>query len=198
MTRRSGSSGGDFNDLLAWLHPDRETAAGQYEDIRRNLIQFFARQGCDDPEGMAEETIARVTHKVLRLAETFNGPPALFFYGVAKNQILEYQRQRTVPLTPQHEPSTLPTQQEELERDDRNERLRDCFEECLGRLKPEERELVLLYYEGTGQEKINRRKKLAEELGIGLNALRVRVLRIRAGLRARIETCLDGGPAEID
>jgi RNA polymerase sigma factor (sigma-70 family) len=193
MTRRSGSSGGgDFNDLLAWLHPDRETAAEMYEDIRRNLIKFFARQGCHDPEGMADETIARVTHKVVRLAETFDGPPALFFYGVAKKQLLEYPRQRTVPLAPQHEPSTLPTQHEEQERDDRDERLHDCFEGCLRRLKPEERELILRYYEGAGQEKINSRKKLAEECGIGLNALRVRVLRIRAGLRACIEACLGG------
>ena len=193
MTRRSGSSGGDFNDLLAWLHPDRETAAGLYEEVRRNLIQFFARHGCHDPEGMADETIARVTHKVVRLAETFDGPPALYFYGVAKMLLLEYPRQRTVPLAPQHEPSTLPTQHEEQERDDRDERLHDCFGECLGRLKPEERELILRYYEGTGQEKINRRKRLAEERGIGLNALRVRVLRIRAGLRACIEACLGRG-----
>lgn len=197
MTRRSGSSGGDFNDLLAWLHPDRETAAGLYEEVRHNLIQFFARQGCHDPEGMADETIARVTHKAVRLAETFEGPPALFFYGVAKKQLLEYPRQRSVPLAPQHEPSTLPTQHEEQERDDRDERLHDCFEECLRRLKPEERELILGYYEGTGQEKINRRKRLAGERGIGLNALRVRVLRIRAGLRACIEACLGEG-AEID
>jgi RNA polymerase sigma factor (sigma-70 family) len=193
MTRRSGSSGGDFNDLLAWLHPDRETAAGLYEEVRRNLIQLFARNGCHDPEGMADETIARVTDKVLRLAETFEGQPALFFYGVAKKQLLEYARQRNVPLAPQHEPSTLPTQHEEQERDDSDERLHDCFEQCLSRLKPEERELMLRYYEGTGQAKIDSRKQLAEERGIGLNALRVRVLRIRAGLRARIEKCLGEG-----
>lgn len=193
MTRRSGSSGGDFNDLLAWLHPDRETAAGLYEEVRHNLIQLFARQGCHDSEGMADETIARVTDKVLRLAETFDGPPALFFYGVAKKQLLEYTRQRNVPLAPQHEPSTLPTQHEEQERDNSDERLHDCFEECLRRLKPEEHELILRYYEGTGQAKIDSRKKLAEERGIGLNALRVRMLRIRAGLRACIEACLGGG-----
>lgn len=194
MTRRNTSSdGGDFNDLLAWLHPDREAAAGLYEEVRRNLIQLFARHGCHDPEGMAEETIARVTDKVVRLAETFDGSPALFFYGVAKKQLLEYKRQRSVPLAPQHEPSTLPTQYEDRERADNDERLQDCFEQCLSRLKPEERELILFYYEGTGQEKINKRKQLAAERGVGLNALRVRVLRIRAGLRACIESCLGGG-----
>ena len=198
MTRRNGSSGGDFNDLLAWLNPDRETAAGLYEEVRRNLIQLFARQGCHDPEGMADDTIGRVTDKVVRLAETFDGPPALFFYGVAKKQLLEYQRRRTVPLAPRHEPSTLPTQQLEHERDDSDERRHDCFEECLSLLKPEERELILRYYEGGGQEKIDSRKKLAEERGIGLNALRVRVLRIRAGLRACIGSCLGRGRFEID
>lgn len=117
----------------------------------------------------------------------------LFFYGVAKKLCLEYQRQRTVALAPQHEPSTPPTQHEEQERGDGDERLHDCFEKCLGALKPEARELILRYYEGSGQEKINRRKQLADECSIGLNALRVRVLRTRAGLRACIEECLGRG-----
>ncbi|MET0645723.1 MAG: hypothetical protein ABW208_03825 [Pyrinomonadaceae bacterium] len=193
MNRKRGTSGGDFNALLAWLHPDRETAAGLYEEVRRNLIQLFARQGCHDPEGMADETIARVTNKVVGLSETFEGAPALFFYGVAKKQLLEYQRQRNVPLEPHHEPSTLPTQHEDQERDDRDDRLHDCFEQCLSGLAADERDLILRYYEGSGQEKINRRKQLAAERGIGLNALRVRVLRTRTGLRACIEECLRGG-----
>jgi RNA polymerase sigma factor (sigma-70 family) len=193
MTRQSGSTGGDFNDLLLWLNPDRDAAAIEYEEIRQNLIQLFARNGCHDAEGMAEETIARVTERVIRLAETFDGPPALFFYGVAKKQLLEYPRQRTVSLEPQHEPFVMPQQPEDAEREERDERVRDCLEECLRGLKPEERELTLRYYEGKGQDKINNRKLLAEENHMALNALRVRVLRIRTGLRACIEACLERG-----
>ena len=188
MTRQSG---GDFNDLLAWLNLDRETAASQYEEIRRNLIQFFARNGCHDAEEMAEETISRVTEKVLRLAETFDGPPALFFYGVAKKQLLEHHRRRTVSLTPHDEPYVLPARPEEVEQAEDDERVHDCFEECLAKLIPADRDLILRYYEGRGQDKISSRRRLAEEKRIALNALRVRALRIRVGLRACIEDCLE-------
>ncbi|HEX8559838.1 MAG TPA: hypothetical protein VF668_17210 [Pyrinomonadaceae bacterium] len=187
MTRQNG---GDFDDLLAWLDPDREAAARQYEEIRHNLIQLFTRNGCHDPEGMAEENIARVTERVVRLSETYEGAPALFFYGVAKKQLLEYHRRRTVALTPGDEPVFLPPQPEDLEREERDERLHDCFDECLGKLSPGDRDLALGYYKGRGQDKIANRKRLADEKRIGLNALRVRVLRIRAGLRACVEDCL--------
>ncbi len=193
MTRQSGSTGGDFDDLLAWLNPDRETAAIQYEEIRHNLIQFFARNGCHDAEGMAEETIARVTERVIRLSESYEGLPALFFYGVAKKQLFEYHRQRTVALMPQDEPYVLPVQPEDIEREEREERVHDCFDHCLRELKPEDRQLILRYYEGKGQDKIDNRKRLAEEKHMALNALRVRVLRIRTGLRACIEACLNEG-----
>lgn len=187
MTRQND---GDFDNLLAWLDPDREAAARRYEEIRHNLIQFFARNGCHDPEGMAEETIARVTERVVKLSEKYEGMPALFFYGVAKKQLLEYHRRRTVALTPEDEPVFLPPQPEDLEREEQDERLHDCFDECLKKLSPGDRELALRYYKDRGQDKIVNRKRLAEEKRIGLNALRVRVLRIRAGLRACIEDCL--------
>lgn len=182
-------NGGDFDDLLAWLDLDREAAASRYEEIRHNLIQLFARHCCHDPEGMAEETIARVTERVIKLSETFDGPPALFFYGVAKKQLLEYHRQRTVALTPEVEPIVLPPQPKDLERERQDDLLHDCFDECLEKLSPSDRDLALRYYKGRGQDKIINRRRLAEENRIGLNALRVRVLRIRSSLRACVEEC---------
>lgn len=187
MTRQNGS---DFDDLLAWLDLDREKAASQYEEIRHNLIRFFARNGCHDPEGMAEETITRVTERVVRLAETFDGRAALFFYGVAKKQLLEYHRQRAATPPPAPEPSVLPPQPEDAERAERDDLVHDCFDGCLEKLSPADRELALRYYKGQGRDKIRNRQQLAEEKRISLNNLRVRVLRIRTGLRACVEDCL--------
>ena len=64
MPRERGSTDKSFNELLAWLHPEPERAALMYETIRAGLIGVFRWRSCSDPEGMADETIIRVTRKV--------------------------------------------------------------------------------------------------------------------------------------
>jgi hypothetical protein len=54
-------------------------------------------------------------------------------------------------------------------------------------LKPEQRELVVDYYGGAERQRIDRRRDLAARLGISMNALAIRVCRIRGAL----ETCVD-------
>src|SRR5262249_12867895 len=80
------------------------------------------------------------------------------------------------------------------EADPDHERRRDCLDRCLDRLGRARRNLVLRYYKEDGQSKIGDRKKLAEELGVDRNALRIRVYRIRAKLETCIESCLAAAP----
>jgi hypothetical protein len=49
---------------------------------------------------------------------------------------------------------------------------------------------VLQYYQEEKRAKIEHRKRLAERLGIELNALRIRAYRIRAELYECIRLCL--------
>jgi hypothetical protein len=56
------------------------------------------------------------------------------------------------------------------------------LEHCLKSLKPESRDLILRFYYGEKREKIENRKKLAEELGITSRALSLRALHIRQKL----------------
>jgi RNA polymerase sigma factor (sigma-70 family) len=188
MSRQKESTDNDFNELLAWLHADAETAASMYETIRGDLIKLFRWRGCSDPEGMADETIIRVTRKVRQMADSYTGSPSLYFYGVAKNLLHEYDRRRDISLSPQAEQYVLPAPL--AEEDNSDERLNECFEQCLKRLDAGERKMVVRYYRGQGRAKIQNRKKLAAELGIDLNALRVRTRRVRAKLKERIEKCL--------
>ena len=188
MPRQRASTAEDFNALLAWLHADSETAASIYETIRGDLIRIFRWRGCSDPEGMADETFMRVTRKVGEIAASYTGSPTPYFYGVAKNLLHEYERKRETSLSPQVEQFVLPAPL--VEEDDSSERTYECFERCLKRLKATERKLVLQYYEGSGRAKIDRRKRMADALGVDLNALRVRTRRIRAKLRECIEQCL--------
>jgi hypothetical protein len=64
-----------------------------------------------------------------------------------------------------------------------------CLERCIEKLSGLERDLVLSYYQQEKHAKIDNRKKLAERLGLGMNALRIRACHIRAGLRDCVEEC---------
>jgi DNA-directed RNA polymerase specialized sigma24 family protein len=169
-----------FDSLLAWLDPNRERAGQRYEEIRTRLIKIFACRGCYEPEDLADETINRVTNKLQEIRETFEGEPARYFYGVANKVHLEYLRRKPTPVAPvlvKENPEAV-----ELEY--------ECLDSCIGKLSPENRQLVLQYYQDDKQARIDHRKHLAEQLGIALNALRIRAHRIRASLQECVQNCV--------
>jgi RNA polymerase sigma factor (sigma-70 family) len=169
-----------FDALLDWLDSDREQAGLKYEQIRRNLIKIFVNRGCAEAEDFADETINRVVSKLDEIKKEFTGDPARYFYGVANKIFLEYQRKK-----PPEPPSFPPDDSNRLELEYR------CLEHCIARLSEENRDLLLLYYQAEGKDKIERRKWLAEKLGIAPNALRIRAFRIRTALQQCLEKCLD-------
>jgi hypothetical protein len=65
----------------------------------------------------------------------------------------------------------------------------------LDKLEVENRKLMLGYYEGEGREKIENRLELARKLKIPLNALRIRVHRIKRTLEECIAECLQTAAA---
>jgi DNA-directed RNA polymerase specialized sigma24 family protein len=169
----------DFDRFLAWLHPDRDEAARKYEEIRRRLVKMFESRGCAEADDMADDTFDRVVRKVPEIADAYVGDPALYCYGVGRKVRLERCRKPPVPL-----PVPLPDPTNEKE-------LRDtCLEHCMKKLPPEDRRLALLYHTDDGRTKIERRRELAAELGITLNALRIRLYRIHATLHVCISACL--------
>ena len=168
-----------FDRFLFWLDPNREEAARKYEAIRRKLIKIFICRGCMDAEDLADVTITRVVRKVQEIAETYVGDPALYFSGVARKVSLERFKKQPISLPP-------PIQDSPEEK----ERQHKCLESCLSRLTADNRQVVLDYYKGDKTEKIERRKTMAEKLGINTNALRIRVHRIRAILQKCMMDCL--------
>lgn len=166
-----------FDHLLAWLHPDREEAGLVYEKIRRKLIRVFACRGCDSPEELADETIDRVAEKACDVAAGYLGDPALYFYGVARNICREYHKIRKVPTPLPPEPAV---ESEEL----------DCLEACMEHLTEKNREMLLEYYQEDRRAKIERRKLLADRYGLDMNALRIRLHRIRSAVAECTAACL--------
>ena len=171
----------DFERLLAWLHEDREQAGVAYEQIRRRLITIFAARSCATPEDLADETLDRVARRVSDIAQSYSGEKSLYFFGVANNVHHEYLKRPSQP-EPQPEITTEAGDQE---------RTHDCLEECLEKLAEDSRKILLRYYSQEKQAKIHLHKEMAEELGITINTLRLRVLRMKEKLQPCIEKCLE-------
>jgi RNA polymerase sigma factor (sigma-70 family) len=168
-----------FSKFLAWLDPDPAKAGEKYENIRRKLIKIFTCRGCACPEDLTDESINRVTRRVQEIGDSYVGDPALYFYGVAHHVHLEYLRKKTgsQSLSPPDEP---PRTEEEYA----------CLEQCMEQLPVRSRELVLQYYQEEKRAKIDSRKQLALQLEIPLNALVIRVFRIRKNLEQCVFKCL--------
>ena len=175
-----------FDELLAWLNADRAQAGRKYEDIRGRLIRIFAHRGCTTAEDLADKAINQVARKVNEIKEYYVGDPALYFYGVARNIYSEYCKSRVnvVPVTPE---LMSPTPVEEF---DPSEAEHECLEKCLGEMTPQNRELLLEYYREEEGAKIAHHKEMARRLGVAVNALRIRMYRLRAALKECMGECL--------
>ena len=169
-----------FEALLRWLNSDREQAGKRYEEIRGRLIKIFSARGCAEPDLLADETINRVAKRVAKISQTYEGDPALYFYGVANKIHMEQLRKQRPIEAPPPVPDLDDYEEEYV-----------CLEGCIGHLPASSRELVLQYYDHQQQDKIAQHQRLADRLGIGLNALRIRAHRARLVLRKCIINCLE-------
>ncbi len=179
----------EFEALLSWLSPDREKAGAIYEKIRQKLIGFFTRRACICPEELTDDTISRVARKVAENKVENSDNPGSFFYGVAKNVHLEYLKYLKKIR------SLRPEDLRPFEPDDR-EREMACLDTCLDKLTPENRTLITEYMAHRGREKIRTRREMAARMGIGMNALRIRVFRIQNTLRECIRNCVSNTDKE--
>lgn len=168
-----------FDSLLSWLSDDRDQAGKKYEVIRYRLIKMFTCRSCGEAEDLADETIIRVTAKLPEITPNYQGDPVLYFYGVARKVYHEWLRRQNKPIAP---PPI------DVTNDD--DRVYECLDRCMETVPEESRQIVLRYYENEKRAKIDDRKTLADELGIGLNALRIRAHRIRELLRKCVKSCM--------
>jgi DNA-directed RNA polymerase specialized sigma24 family protein len=174
-----------FDKLLIAFGGDRESGGEKYLEIRHNLTRFFEWRGCSFPEDHADETINRVAKKVDEGEAILN--PSGYAMGVARLLLLEIIKSR------QREQSALnemgAASEAYVEPDDSQSRL-DCLQNCLQTLSTDNRELILQYYQGEKSEKIQNRKQLLDRLGIPVNTLRMRALRLREKLQSCVEECM--------
>ena len=186
-----------FYALLTQLNPDRDRAGEIYETIRRKLVRLFEWRGCGSPEDLADETINRVARRLAEGVELRSSDPYGYFCGVAHLVYKEVMRRASREHRALVEGGGWPSPSFNDDSEPSDRRL-DCLRQCLGQLAPDQRDLVLRYHQGKsdqgrsdpGENNIRNRQKLADEAGIPMNALRIRVHRLRRKLESCVHTCL--------
>ena len=189
MARNSAIPPESFEEILAWLDPDRDVSPTLYVQLHKDLVKIFRSRGCSDPEGLADEVFDRVARKVHEVRPTYVGNPRLYFLGVANNVVKEdLKRVKTHVSLDEDELSNPAATKSEP---DDTEEMHECLRSCLPKLSPENRSLIVSYYAKEKQAKIDNRSELAQQLGISVETLRVKVHRIRLSLHRCIERCLE-------
>jgi DNA-directed RNA polymerase specialized sigma24 family protein len=175
-----------FDALLTALGPDRDHAADRYLELRRNLVRLFEWRGCPAPDEYADETLNRCARKIGEGEEIRD--VSTYAIGVARMLVREMGRDHAKYACPLEDAPELRTMPHEI--DDEPERRMDCVRNCLAKLTPENRQLILHYYHGEKGDKIQNRKGLTQLFGIGASGLRMRALRLRQSLQLCSENCL--------
>lgn len=177
----------NFELLLAWLGPNREKGAEKYEQIRRNLLDYFRRRDVFDPIGLADEVISRVTGKVPEVATGFIGEPSAYFFGVARRVLAEWRRRPRDTDLPEYIAAYSDDEAAE-----RKELTLQSLEQCWKRLSREQQQILFRYCVETPPIRLSEsREQLAREIGVSLNALRVTAHRLRRTVKSCIERLIE-------
>jgi RNA polymerase sigma factor (sigma-70 family) len=175
-----------FDGLLASLDPDRGRAGERYELLRQKLVKFFEWQGAYDAEELADETLNRVARRIEEGEAIQN--VAAYASGVAR---MVWREAAKRPFRSEELDDRTPAPAPAPEPDDVDEAARfECLDRCLASLPDDQRELVLDYFADEKGAKIDNRKQIAVRLGVEMNALRIRVHRIRARLELCVKDCV--------
>jgi DNA-directed RNA polymerase specialized sigma24 family protein len=159
----------------------RET---QLFQLRPRLVRFFSSRGrAWKADELADDTILRVLLK-LRKGESIDNLEA-YTLGVARIVLLEELRRRT--------DDPLPDNIDRPSPESESSSTSDCLDRCLEALPAGARSLILRFY-GEGQHGVPNkdvRKRLADDLGMTMNALFIRAGRLRRELEVSVTGCLD-------
>ena len=183
-----------FDKLLYAFAPDREAAGTEYERVRIRLVRYFEWRGLRAPEDLADETFNRTARRIDEGRSV--GDVIAYIFGVAYHvwqEALRAEKERPIALD-----ETRESHQQQAPNPVEPDAREDCFDRCMEKLPPENRQLILEYYQEERRAKIQLRQQIAERLSIPLNALRIRAHRIRINLESCINQCLEAHPVRND
>lgn len=180
-----------FELLMSRLDSDESKAAEMYEDLRLKLTRCLTwKKNCPESQAdaLVDETFDRIAVKLAQGVEIEN------FYAYA-HKVLNFvwlEHRNKYKEDGYDDETTLAVSADAVFPEDPDIRLA-CLRSCLVEVAKDdkERRLILDYYDTEEGEKLkNRRKTLAERLGLKINALKVRASRLRAKLEICINECV--------
>ena len=174
-----------FSRLLHYLDPDRERAGERYQHLREVLIRFFEWRGAPHPEEHADETFDRVSRKLDPQVPIAN--IGGYCYEVARLVCLEALKQRGRAIS--IDTPGMPAFAADAAPADPDRRF-GCLERCLDQLPDDQRHLILEYYRDDRRARIERRRALADRLGVPRETLANRAQRVRNRLEQCIKACV--------
>lgn len=182
-----------FDKLLELLGPDRELAGEEYERLHHGLATYFQKRESASAEELADETLDRVMNRVAK-GELISDLER-YCFGVARMVLIENSRQEKAleKVGVEHllsEPVPI------IDLKESSEQQLECLDKCLQELSPDDRELILDFYGLERRAKIENHKAMAEKIGVTINALRVRVYRVRRRLEYCIRQCADDAASQ--
>lgn len=180
-----------FDKILVLLDRDRERAGAKYVELRERLVKFFEWRDCESAEELTDIVFDRVARKISEGEEIQN--LSSYSAGVARLVAMEHlrKRERTVQIVEENpQINSLTTNEFEAEEETANQRI-ECLERCLTELTTEQQKLLIAYHDTDERTMIPTRKRLADELNISLNTLRIRVCRLKSKLEDCVRRCCD-------
>lgn len=175
--------GTSFDALLAALGRERGQASEEYERLRQKLVRYFALHGVAFPEDLADEALNRLARKIgegeriRRIPRYLGGIARILLQEEWYNKLRQEEAVRSSGLNAAGagDASSI-----------------DALVDCLRFLPPEQRAFIERYYSADGRARIEVRRQMAQDLGISLNTLRNRALRIRQDLAECCQKSLGG------
>jgi hypothetical protein len=183
--------------LLRALGEDVEQASRRYASLRERLSRYFEWNRVDNADELADETLDRLARRIGRTeaaSEEAVERPEYFAVGIARLVLYE-QRRRQMRAEELLQRVRQESETDRVERRAQEQRHAEeraaLLEKGMEEMSQEQQELIRRYYSVEGRTMIDARKRLAEEMGISVNALRNRALRIRAELEEHLRSNLE-------
>ncbi len=172
-----------LHGLIERLRTEALAGGFGYEALRRRLVLFFRQHEPIDAEALADGALDRLARRLDDGTAIDNA--ALYVFGIAKLMLFEAHERRMRREAARQE--TLNAADDVIDDDDATDPLLlAALRACLREFGASSAELMLAYYRDDDARRIATRRDLAARLGISINALRNRALRLRAAL----ETCV--------
>jgi DNA-directed RNA polymerase specialized sigma24 family protein len=185
-----------FERFLNWLDCTEDTDGRGYLEIRARLVNYFYRKNCLDPDELADEVLNRVARRLEEDGFIESETPAKYCYTVARYVFLESLRS---PLAKNIQLDELSSGHPDaghavIDESDQaviKERMMTCLDSCAEKLDVDSRKMIFEYYVGSQRIKIENRRRLADKIGISINALSIRACRVRSKLESCVQDCVE-------